>query len=169
MEDWLYFSTLEKYLFVGHILCIQALQPPLVTQELGAWWSYSSALPAFADSVYRLWACSFLAFAIFLLLSGAESWPSGGQDLVKRQLPAQEVFTQPVWWVRGVSLTSLLFGLRRPALEPTGCWVGPGLGAKMSAPTRAHKFECSLLNHYQCQCPQSGPQPTLHLQKALQD
>ena len=42
-----------------------------------------------------------------------------------------------------VSPPSLLFDLKcPPALEPAGCSVGPGLGAKMSASRRAHADEC---------------------------
>ena len=31
-----------------------------------------------------------------------------------------------------------------PALVPTGFWVGPGIGTKMSVSRRAHTDECSL-------------------------
>ena len=48
------FSTLEKCPPVGDVLCIPAVNSPLVTQGSGASWSQGNVWPAFADSVYRL-------------------------------------------------------------------------------------------------------------------
>ena len=44
-----------------------------------------------------------------------------------------------------------------PAGEPTGCWVGPDLGAKVSASRRAHRW---LLpdGYHQCPYPQGEPE-----------
>ena len=47
-----------------------------------------------------------------------------------------------------------------PALEPTGCWVGPGLGAKMTTSGRAHIDQYSPGLHSQYPCPHSELQLT---------
>ena len=59
---------------------------------------------------------------------------------------SQEDFRQPVCWRVGPCPCPdgcLAWGI--PTLKPTGCWVGPGLGSKMSASRRAHKDESSLI------------------------
>ena len=54
------------------------------------------------------------------------------------------------------------------ALEPAGCWVGPGLGDKMAASGRAHTNEYSQYLLHQCLCPQSEPQVLPPPQETLQ-
>ena len=41
-----------------------------------------------------------------------------------------------------------------PAVEPAGCWLGPGLGAEMGASRRAHTSRVPWRLHYRCACPE---------------
>ena len=61
-----------------------------------------------------------------------------------KQLFTQEDFKQPIWWwVRLCSRPVFCLAWGIPALEPTGCWVGLGLGEEMVASRRAHVTEYS--------------------------
>ena len=88
----------------------------------------------------------------------AYRWVETGLDplvgrAVSRGVPrcdwVQEVFRQPV-----CSCSFVVWPEVFPALDPTGCWVEPGLGAKISASGRAHTDECSLI-YLPCTCAQS--------------
>ena len=46
-----------------------------------------------------------------------------------------------------------------PALDPTGCWLEPGLGFKMAASIKAHPSKIPQYLHCQCPYPHSEPQP----------
>ena len=78
-----------------------------------------------------------------LLVGGAGSCPSGGQSCVTRcvyrWLWAQYGFRHPVcWWVGLCFYPAGCLAWGITALEPVGCWVGPGLDAKMATSGRAH-------------------------------
>lgn len=67
---------------------------------------------------------------------------------------ALESFRKPVCWWMGLwshPVSCLVWSI--PALESTGCWVGPGLHAKMAIPG-AHTKEYS---HRRSPCLASGP------------
>lgn len=59
-----------------------------------------------------------------------------------------------------VCLPCWFYGLRYPALESTGCWLGTGLGAKVSASSRTHIYEHGSIPLPQVTFPQSERQPT---------
>ena len=64
------------------------------------------------------------------------------RGLFSRLLWAQEDFKQPICcWVGLCSCPVGCLARGIPALEPTGCWVGPGLGEKMVTSRRAHASE----------------------------
>ena len=86
-------------------------------------------------SVLQDWSSCFCC-----VLHGGWSWSKGRGG----QLWAQEDIRQPV--CSCVGLCFHFFGCLAwviPALEPIGCWVGPGLGKKMVASRRAHANEYS--------------------------
>ena len=60
------------------------------------------------------------------------------------QLFIQKDFKQPAcWWVGLCSFPVGCLAWGVPALEPLGCWLGPGLGEKMVPSERAHSNEYS--------------------------
>ena len=76
------------------------------------------------------------------------------------QLFIQKDFKQPAcWWVGLCSFPVGCLAWGIPALEPTGCWVGPGLGEKMAASKSAHAMNIHQNRRHQCPCPCSEPQP----------
>ena len=76
-------------------------------------------------------------------------FPSWAMREAQMWLWAQEVSRQPVCWCSSVVWPEVF-----PALDPTDCWMGPGLDAKISASGRAHTDECALI-HLPCLCAQS--------------
>ena len=64
VAGWLHFSTLEKWFFIGDVLCVPAVHSPPVLQGPGASWSQSSVWPAFVGLLCRLRNCSFLASGV---------------------------------------------------------------------------------------------------------
>ena len=84
--------------------------------------------------------CRLPAGNMCFLLASGWSWscPSGQQG------HAQEDFKQPVCWWLGLCFLPvgcLVWGI--PAVEPTGCWVGLGLGEEMATSMKAHTNQYS--------------------------
>ena len=130
--------TLEKWLPVGVVLCVPEVHSLLVTK------GQRPASPG-VGSYLCLWTqfcrlpdCSFLA-------SGGWSWVLTLWWVGQCQRACLEVAVgsgSPYAACRlmcgAVFLPCCLFGLRSPALGPTGCWVGPDHGTKMAASRGAH-------------------------------
>ena len=114
-----------------------------------------------------------------LLVGGPGSWSSCGQGHVKgcvySWLWAQEVFGQHVcWWVWLYShlVCCLAWGI--PALEPTGCWVRPGLSAKdpskiYSSSQSSHRWTLPDMSTTSFYDPRESHSCSLPSQETLQD
>ena len=116
--------------------------PVLRLQDYNSYWFWC-LLPGGWDCS-GAWA-GFLVgkTGVFSLVGGARSYPS--EQGLSRAVLAQDYFHQPVCWWVGLCfypVCCLVWGV--PEMEPAGCFVGPGLTAKMVTSRRAHADEYSM-------------------------